>query len=218
MSQEEVSQAPPPLPEAPATDLPLAARVVGSGPPPLNYFTPPLPLQIRYAGFWLRFCAAFIDWLITLIPTYAANLGIATVMGQSRAFLGGKGLRTPLAIFLSNLVNFTIELAYFAFQESGRHQATIGKRTVGIYVTAIDGQRLTWNNAVGRILGKYFTLPGLIAWQILIMSNPPIATYILLITFIVVAVQFGMAGLVDNKQAGHDVLAKTLVMRGSPQR
>ena len=78
---------------------------------------------------------------------------------------------------------------YFALQESSAAQATVGKRALGIRVTDLNGSRLTFGKATGRFFGKAVTglIPFGIGWI--------------------------MAGFTERKQALHDMIAGTLVVR-----
>lgn len=86
--------------------------------------------------------------------------------------------------FLSKIV----EWLYFAIMESSTHQGTLGKIALGIKVTDIQGNRISFARATGRYFGKI--LSGLV----------------LMIGFI-------MAGFTEKKQALHDILADCLVIK-----
>ena len=137
---------------------------------------------VRYAGFWLRFCAAFVDGFITNILVGIVGL----VMGLSFSMLGHDMVQAivPLAQF-SGII---IQWLYFALMESSTNQATLGKMSVGIRVTDLDGRRLSFGQATGRYFGKI--LSGLI-----------------------LGIGFLMAAFTEKKQALHDMLAGTLVVR-----
>jgi uncharacterized RDD family membrane protein YckC len=79
---------------------------------------------------------------------------------------------------------------YFALLESGPVQATFGKRIMGLKVTDMAGERISFGRASGRFFGKLIT--GMIPFGIGYM----------------------MAGFTDRKQALHDLIAGTLVIRG----
>jgi uncharacterized RDD family membrane protein YckC len=78
---------------------------------------------------------------------------------------------------------------YFAYLESGEKQATWGKQALGIYVTDLAGQRVTFGRATGRFFAKIVT--GLIP----------------------LGIGFIMAGFTERRQALHDMIASTLVLR-----
>lgn len=79
-------------------------------------------------------------------------------------------------------------IVYFPLMESSAWQATLGKKAVGIKVTTLDGQRIGFGRAIGRffsrILSQFFFCIGYI-----------------------------MAGFTEKRQALHDMIAGTLVVR-----
>jgi len=91
----------------------------------------------NYAGFWVRFFAAFIDGLILLIP-FAFCIALA---GTNNILLG---------YFLIWIIGF----GYFAFLESSARKATYGKEALGLIVVNIDGTQLTFTQASLRYIGK----------------------------------------------------------------
>lgn len=123
---------------------------------------------VGYGGFWRRLVAFLIDSIL---------LGVVT--GSLEAVLGGEsrgGLQT-LAGWL-----------YFALMESSRHQATLGKMALGMRVTDLEGERISFLRATGRYFAKI------------------LSALILFIGFI-------MIGFTQKKQGLHDMLAGTLVVR-----
>jgi uncharacterized RDD family membrane protein YckC len=79
---------------------------------------------------------------------------------------------------------------YYAIFESSSWQATLGKKALGLEVTDLAGNRISFGRATGRFFAKI------------------ISTLILFIGYI-------MAGFTEKKQALHDILAGTLVIRKS---
>jgi uncharacterized RDD family membrane protein YckC len=77
---------------------------------------------------------------------------------------------------------------YEAFMLSSEWQATVGKRAMGLAVTGIDGGRISFARATGRHFAKY------------------ISAFLLGIGFI-------MAAFTAKKQALHDMIAETLVVK-----
>ncbi|MEI7979910.1 MAG: RDD family protein [Bacteroidota bacterium] len=131
----------------------------------------------EYAGFWIRFAAAFIDGIILSIP----QLAIQFAMGESASEFGA-------GFLLYYVIIISLNWIYYAGMESSSNQATLGKMVVGIKVTNLEGEPITFINATGRYFAKI------------------ISTIILLIGFI-------MAAFTPKKQALHDQLAKTLVIK-----
>lgn len=136
-----------------------------------------------YATFGARFAAAFLDGLIM----FAINLAAGFVIGFTIALAsGGKGTEAIRAV--ATIVGYVLSWLYEALQESSPAQATIGKRALGIIVTDEAGQRISFGRATGRHFGKY------------------LSALIILIGFI-------MAAFTQKKQALHDIMAGTLVMK-----
>jgi uncharacterized RDD family membrane protein YckC len=154
-----------------------------------------------YAGFWLRFVAHIIDSLI-LSPVFIGLMAMLFVMAGGMArFAELSRQRNPgdidPAIFASlfsmffvvGVVSLLISWLYYAYLESGEKQATWGKQVLGIYVTDLNGQRLTFGRATGRFFAKWVT--GLIP----------------------LGIGYIMAGFTEKKQALHDMIVATLVLR-----
>ncbi len=77
---------------------------------------------------------------------------------------------------------------YFASMESSGWQATLGKKALGLKVTDLAGNRITFARASGRFFGK-------------------------LLSGMILMIGFFMAGFTERKQALHDILAGCLVLR-----
>lgn len=131
----------------------------------------------EYAGFWIRFAAAFIDGIILLIP----NSLLKYAMAESIAEMG-------TGFVLYYLITISFSWLYYAGMESSSNQATLGKMVVGLKVTNMEGEPISFMNATGRYFAKI------------------ISAIILLIGYI-------MAAFTPKKQALHDQLAKTLVVK-----
>ncbi len=142
-----------------------------------------------YAGFWLRLIAYVIDCVL---------LGIAagiTVLGPLLQH-AGIPLDNPWAllntvnrqIIAINLLLLMASWLYWALLESSPWQATVGKKLLGLYVTDLQGKRLTFARASARFFGK-------------IVSN-----FTLLIGYL-------MAGFTGKKQALHDTMSGSLVLK-----
>ncbi|MEY3050797.1 MAG: hypothetical protein RLY31_582 [Bacteroidota bacterium] len=86
------------------------------------------------------------------------------------------------------LLGLLVSVSYFILFESSEKQATFGKQIVGIVVTDEQGERISIGQATGRYFGK-------------------------LVSGLILGIGFIMAGFTDKKQALHDIMAKTLVIR-----
>jgi uncharacterized RDD family membrane protein YckC len=172
MSAAAAASSPPP-PQAMATSAPAPPAVApqyGAVPPgyaPQTAYTgvPPGAVSLPYAGFWMRVGAYLIDVLVLIVPIILL------------AFI-------PILGIILDIVGVWL---YFALQESSERQATIGKRALNIYVTDLQGHRISFGQATGRHFSK-------------ILSG------ILCIGYIMVA-------FTEKKQGLHDMIASTLVKR-----
>lgn len=123
-----------------------------------------------YAGFLRRLIASIIDSFI-IILLLAFIQFISGTMGGTFFYI--------LLILLS--------WNYFAYQESSVRQGTVGKQAMNIIVTDLNGNRISFEHATKRFLGK-------------ILASLPFFAGFLLILF------------TENKQGLHDKIAKTLVL------
>ncbi|HCG30515.1 MAG TPA: hypothetical protein DEU95_12525 [Chloroflexi bacterium] len=121
---------------------------------------------VEYAGFLKRFAAILIDDVILVLATI-----LLVAVNEDAG--------TMIAIVLWWL--------YFALQESSERQATIGKRALGIIVTDLQGERVTFARATGRFFSKY-------------------------LSGVIFSIGYIMAAFTSRKQALHDLLASTLVV------
>jgi uncharacterized RDD family membrane protein YckC len=152
-----------------------------------------------YAGFWLRFFAYLVDRVIlgfltaiVVVPLFflfGGALYLDRFMRHDFDFRNGGmfGLFTLIAIVSG--VALLGQWLYFAYFESGEKQASWGKQALNIYVTDLQGNRISFAAASVRYFAKIIS--GLIPFGI---------GYI-------------MAGFTERKQALHDMIASTLVLR-----
>ncbi len=154
--------------------------------------------QPLYAGFWLRFVAYIIDAIIIGIPFGAIILILLAATGILAGVQNihpGESPGAILALFGVGVIFGVIVIAfvggwlYYAWCESSEWQATLGKKALGLYVTDMEGRRITFGRASGRFFAKLIT--GLIP----------------------LGIGYMLAGFTAKKQALHDMIASCLVMR-----
>lgn len=139
-----------------------------------------------YAGLWLRLAAALIDGFLISFPLFF--LAFFAVLAV-RLVTAGKGTDPAIGILVSLLaLAFLVPWFYFSVLESSRWQATVGKSVLRLYVTDIEGRRLTRGRSMGRNLAKC-------------LSN------------LTMGIGHLMCGFTTKKQALHDVVARCLVLR-----
>jgi uncharacterized RDD family membrane protein YckC len=59
------------------------------------------------------------------------------------------------ATAIGYVVSIPATWLYYALSESSSRQATVGKRTVGVVVTDVAGQRISFGRATGRFFAKW---------------------------------------------------------------
>jgi len=112
-----------------------------------------------YAGFWHRFGAIFIDGIILSIAGYVLKLIFKDPAGITDMdfFNNGFDFRGYIIHYYTStagILNVIMGWLYFALLESGAGQATIGKRALGIKVTDVNGNRISFGRATGRYFAK----------------------------------------------------------------
>ena len=145
---------------------------------------------VLYAGFWRRFVAMIIDGLVftpllLIVVLTSGLLGIAMqprvdLEGLAGAFFGIGVLTFMLLLFVGNWL-------YHTAMESSHHQATLGKKALGIIVTDMSGNRISFARANGRFFGKW-------------------------VSGMIMNIGYLMAAFTEKKQALHDILAGCLVV------
>ena len=105
--------------------------------------------ELRWAGFWIRFLAAFVDGLI-LIPI---SFGLQLLTGMSIYQIIGLESKTPLLFAISYLLGLVTGVAYEAGMV-GRCGATLGKMACGIVVVMPNGGKVSYARALGRYFAK----------------------------------------------------------------
>jgi uncharacterized RDD family membrane protein YckC len=146
---------------------------------------PPNPDDFVYAGFWLRAGALVIDVVIMLIGALVFGLALSVFGGM----LGWDVDSVISSITqVGRLIDLLIGWIYFAGMESSASGNTFGKRAVGIRVVDLQGQRISFGNATGRYFGK-------------------------ILSALIVLIGYFMAGFTARKQALHDMMAGTLVIK-----
>jgi len=151
---------------------------------------------MQYGGFWRRAIAAFVDaFVIGFIALPFFLVAFAGMIFYIISAGGGVwtasttiGTNEVIAGFVINLVILLVYIGYFAGMESSLRQATYGKMMFGVKVVDENGFRISFWHAVGRYFAKYLSI------------------FTLFIGFL-------MAAFTKKKQALHDMVAKTLVIK-----
>ena len=116
--------------------------------------------RAAYAGFWRRFAAYVVDYIVVFAGSAALVL-IASVTG-----LLPDGARQWSAIVLAGY------FLYCTLLESSSSQATLGKRAFGLTVTNVRGERIGFARAAIRFVAKLLSLFTLCIGYLLIAVTP----------------------------------------------
>jgi uncharacterized RDD family membrane protein YckC len=145
--------------------------------------------MVEYAGFWRRFAAWIIDSIIVTVGSLIIGFIIGLILGIALINLD-EITKDSIIYTVSFIVGFIIPWLYFALMESSDKQATLGKMTLKIKVTDLDGNRISFGRASARYWSK-------------------------LLSGFILCIGYFMAGWTKRKQALHDMIAGCLVVKDS---
>ncbi|HAV23348.1 MAG: hypothetical protein A2X67_11580 [Ignavibacteria bacterium GWA2_55_11] len=150
-----------------------------------------------YAGFWKRFAAYLIDSILLGVLSFFVLIPLVAMLGivgseMSSMEYEPEDATAMIAGFIGAYLMFMLVITvgtwlYFALMESSKNQGTLGKMALGIKVTDLQGNRITFGRATGRYFAKF------------------ISAMVLMIGYII-------AGFTEKKQALHDIIASCLVV------
>ena len=154
--------------------------------PPVIAAAAPAAGPSVFASFWRRVGATLIDVVILIVGIILLSmlLGMLTFLIPSPLVFILFALLWPAAIVAGWL--------YAALFESGAMQATPGKKVVGLKVTDLKGNRISFGRATGRHFSEWIT--GM--------------------TFLV---GYVMVAFTQKRQTLHDMIAETVVVASSAE-
>jgi len=123
--------------------------------------------------------------LILIAVLTSGLFGIAMQPKVDLEGLAGAVLGVGVVVMMCLL--FVGSWLYHTAMESSRHQATLGKKALGIIVTDMNGNRISFARANGRFFGKW-------------------------VSGMIMNIGYLMAAFTEKKQALHDILASCLVV------
>ena len=150
-----------------------------------------------YGGFWRRFWALLLDSFIASIPPAVICIPLL-MLPVAQIGAAPEGQELPLRPFIMLLAVYVLWCVlscicmwlYFALLESGKHQATWGKRLFGIKVVDCHGKRISFARATGRYFSK-------------------------MLSYMICYIGFIMMPFTNRKCALHDMIAGTYVVKSS---
>ena len=133
-----------------------------------------------YAGFWKRFAAAIIDGFSLMIGGFIIGGFLGLIYGLATGTSQGSEI-------LGNMVGILMGWLYFALMESSSKQGTLGKMALGIKVTDLSGNAISFGKATGRHFSK-------------------------IVSMIILSIGYLLAAFTPKKQGLHDMMAGCLVV------
>jgi uncharacterized RDD family membrane protein YckC len=129
---------------------------------------------MEYAGFWRRVAAALIDGLLVGIVAWIVTAIFSSISD-------GVGVAADVLVFIA-------AYGYYAGMESSSYQATVGKIALGVQVTDLSGNRVSFGRALGRNLAE-------------------------ILSALILGIGYIMVAFTAKKQGLHDMIAGTLVVK-----
>jgi len=181
------------LPKFTPTAPTLPAADAAATPAPDAILAPALAETVP-AGFWIRFGAYILDWVILTAMVTLITLPWSEPLAKlQQEALAELKVPTPnydiLTQFwlISLAINLPLGLAYNTYF-NGRRGATPGKQLLGLRIVREDGSKLGYGRAAVRYLAELLTLMTFGAGYVMIAFHP-------------------------EKRALHDLIARTRVVR-----
>jgi len=159
-------------------DAGLPAMAAGSG---VQKDVPSVS-DMQYAGFWSRFIAWVVDVAALLMLAFILAIILPILLGPLIGLPGDAAILASIIVFW-----IVVPWLYWALMESSSRQATLGKITMGLTVSDMAGNRISFIRATKRYWAK---VP---------------SALMLLAGFVMIA-------FTAKKQGLHDIMTRCLVM------
>lgn len=131
---------------------------------------------IVYATFWERLAAGILDSII---------IGVASFILEKLIDIDLSNLSSS---WETNILSGVLSILYSAYFYSSQKQATWGKQALNIKVTSLNGEKISFFNAVVRSIAEY-------------------------LSFIILFIGYLMMLWDDKNQTLHDKIAGTVVVK-----
>jgi len=170
----------------------FCTRCGGTLAPAVPGVTIAAPGGAQYGGFWIRFVARLIDGAVVSIvlgPIFV--LLMTTYFAAHHSFERNQPPDAGFFVLIA-LIAMVASLSvwlYDALMTSSSKQGTLGKMVFRLKVVDLNGARISFARATGRFFAK-------------ILSG------------MILNIGYVMAGFTERKQALHDIIVGTLVLRG----
>ncbi len=168
-----------------------------------------------YAGFWRRFGAFALDYILILgylLAVVALSLFATSVSGASQ-WLFADRIRAQLVAFF--IVTLPVTL-YFVISESSQRQATWGKGRLKLRVATHDGNRIGFWRSLARTLFKFipWELSHTLIWQIYFARQTEMAwiSYGFALVYLLIGLNIVSLIRTRTNQTLYDLLTRTYVI------
>lgn len=141
--------------------------------------------EILYAGFWRRLLAFLIDYVLMLGVELGLLAGVYLFTPDTIQAIGSDRVHALAEV---GPVVSAISWAYYGILESSPARGTLGKLALGLYVGDMHGDPISFRRAVYRNWLKLFS-------------------------WLTLGAGFVLSGITPRKQALHDMVGGTLVLR-----
>lgn len=143
-----------------------------------------VPGTMRYAGFWIRFVAKFVDGIVIGVVNMLISLAFTFLVVRS-VTSGATGMGIGLQV-VAWFIQMFVQGAYCVYF-LGKSGATPGKMACKLKVVRADGSPLTYGRAFGRFFGE-------------------------MLSGLTLGIGYIMAGFDEEKRALHDRVCDTRVI------
>jgi len=138
--------------------------------------------RVEYAGLWSRVVAFAIDLGVTCLVVFALAVILPILLGPRLGVPPGS-----VIVASGAFVWLVVTWLYWATMESSSKQSTLGKALLGMVVTDVEGNRMSFGKATVRHFGK-------MASALFVLAG------------------FVMIGFTARKQGLHDMITGSLVV------
>lgn len=142
----------------------------------------------QYAGFWRRLAALLIDLVIVYSIHFIVGLILGVILLLSSIFIVWPSIPEKAEDIIYRIIGFIVFLLFYAVFESSSKQGTPGKMALGIIVTDLNNNRITFGKAIARN-----------SWK--------------LVSIMILGLGYIIAVFTEKKQALHDISTNCLVVK-----
>jgi len=139
-----------------------------------------------YGGFWRRFAGVSLDTLVLFFP-------LATLRVLMGLDMTGEWQPDSTAWWISCWIELALSWLYGALMISGQARGTLGMQVMGLHVTRLHGERVSFGRATGRYMAQFLTV-------------------------LTLGVGFLMQVFTRRRQTLHDLVSGTVVVRTRSER